>query len=197
LLIGELGWLSVNNTINHQQPQWFNKLWKDLLRYVDEGCIGGIYFEYSDEKYKASGLDQTQLGVVEIVESINSQGQSSTTSNVFIADKVVRKQIIFDAVKQGVLDGVPMNFNMDLFSYLKRDQATIKTTDKPPVVPMTPIGGDDEPSGAVPTSIPSPPSPSGASPKANGKVPNESDRLSIKLVVAFILICVFSLLSLA
>lgn len=129
LLIGEFGWLSINNTANYEHPDWFNKVWKDILDHIDNGCIGGVYFEFSDEKYKMSGPDQTQLGVIALEPYEKDGLNTETDEDFFYADVAIRKEIIFDAVKEGTLNGAPMNFNMDIFKYLGRSPGKIKIDD--------------------------------------------------------------------
>jgi hypothetical protein len=68
--------------------------------------------------------------------------------NILIADVAVKKPIIFDAVARGSLPGgAQMNFNTDVFEYLKRPQATKKTGPRPPMVMPPPTAS------AAPTSF--------------------------------------------
>lgn len=46
------GWHQVNGSETANVDGWFNSMWKHLLEEgVDQGCIGGAFFEYSDEPY--------------------------------------------------------------------------------------------------------------------------------------------------
>ncbi|XP_049849277.1 uncharacterized protein LOC126318325 [Schistocerca gregaria] len=130
LLIGELGWLSVNNSINYEIPNWFNLAYAEVLKNYDNGCIGITFFEYNDEPYKKSGKDQTQLGVVSFVPYVDSTtGKSSaTTVDFFRADIAVKKPIIYNAVAFG--SGVNMNTNV--WNYLGKSPAKIVTQARPP-----------------------------------------------------------------
>lgn len=124
LFIGEIGWLSVNNSANYDNPGWFNKVWKDVVDHMDDGCIGGTYFEYSDELFKKDApIDQTQLGLVSLIPYEKDGKSSAEDEDFFYPDVAVRKDIIFDSVKSGSVDGVPMNFNMDVFKYKNRRPA--------------------------------------------------------------------------
>lgn len=158
LLIGEIGWLSLNNSIHEKQPTWFNKVWKDVLKHNADGCIGGVYFEYSDEKYKQSGIDQTQLGVVEVFPAASPEGLSSLEENVFLPDVVSPKRIIYQAVKNGTLGNESINFNTNVFEYFGRlpDRLIVNQTRAPVVViPRTPPS-EMTPSIGVPETATSP-----------------------------------------
>jgi len=64
--IGEIGWSQVNGTqtANPTNAGWFNLKWRDLIQKGDPGhCIGGAFFEYSDEIY-SKALDQQTMGIV-------------------------------------------------------------------------------------------------------------------------------------
>lgn len=141
LLIGEVGWLSVNNTAHRDNPDWFNKVWKDTLDHVEQGCIGAVYFEFSDEKYKQGGPDQNELGVVSVEPYVLDGKSTETDQDFFYPDIVVKKEIIFDAIKSGTLGGRPMNFNMDIFEYLDRSPSTIGIQDNPPLYGQPPLVG--------------------------------------------------------
>jgi hypothetical protein len=110
------------------------------VKHTDDGCIGGCFFEYSDELYKKNAPpDQIQLGVVELLERFdNDTGKSTLEVDVFIADDVVRKPILFAAVANGTIDGEPMNFNMDVFKYLKRPPETLVVAPSPPPTSLPP-----------------------------------------------------------
>jgi hypothetical protein len=137
-----------NNSINALKPDWFNKIWGDVVKHIDEGCIGGCFFEYSDELYKKNAPpDQIQLGVVELKEAFeDASGKSSLETDVFLADTVTRKPIIFAAVANGTVDGKPMNFNMDIFKFLNRSQEilSIAPTAAKPNAPAGPTSDAEE-----------------------------------------------------
>jgi len=118
LFIGEIGFHSVNNTETDVDPNWFNSIWRDLLRHIDDGCIGGAFFEYSDEPYsKVDPLQQT-MGLVQFTPTVQN-GASSLSPNVWTPDTVVRKQV-FNAVKQGTIDGGAWNMNSNVWELIGR-----------------------------------------------------------------------------
>lgn len=63
LFISEVGWMSATNEINSAIPDWFNQKLADLFNYVDDGCVGYAFFEFSDEATKADPLQKT-MGVI-------------------------------------------------------------------------------------------------------------------------------------
>eukprot|EP01122_Echinamoeba_exundans_P013455 TRINITY_DN5882_c0_g2_i1.p2 TRINITY_DN5882_c0_g2~~TRINITY_DN5882_c0_g2_i1.p2 ORF type:complete len:364 (-),score=74.65 TRINITY_DN5882_c0_g2_i1:1305-2396(-) len=130
VLIGEMGFLSVNDSINAIQPTWFNRLWKDVLDSVPDGGVGGILFEYNDEIYKRNApRDQTHLGVVQFSPAKDPVGGGlSVDENVFVPDLAIEKPIIFAAVRNGTLNGQSVNFNTDTWKYLNRQPASLRQT---------------------------------------------------------------------
>lgn len=125
VFIGELGWHTINNSISYTNPDWFNQIWKDLVGHIDQGCVGGAFFEYSDEQLKPT--EQQTMGLV--TPSVNSSGgMPSTQQYVWNADIVTRKDIIFAAVKGGSYQGVPYNMNASPFDLIGRSQTTLTTS---------------------------------------------------------------------
>lgn len=59
-LLGELGWHQNANAMNIQTPNWWNQLYKSVLSNIDQGLIGSVFFEYSDEPYKTDPLQVRQ-----------------------------------------------------------------------------------------------------------------------------------------
>ncbi len=72
--------------------------------HVDEGTIGTIFFEWSDEPLKEA-MDQRTMGLVRYKEA-GSGRTSSLQPNVWTADTLERKPIVFDAASKGDIDGV-------------------------------------------------------------------------------------------
>jgi hypothetical protein len=61
LLIAELNPVGFSNPpAGASYPTGFAQMWQDFLEHVDQGAIGVVFFEYSDELYKG---DQSRLGV--------------------------------------------------------------------------------------------------------------------------------------
>jgi len=119
VFIAELGWHQLNSETNYAIPNWFNQIWKDLVNHVDEGCIGGCFFEYSDEPNKADPLQQT-MGVVNFTVSISESGVRSDEPDAWNPDTAVKKDFIFESLKSGTVDGVAYNFNTDVFTLIGR-----------------------------------------------------------------------------
>jgi len=45
VFIGEIGWHYLDNA-TAEFPNWFNQNWQDLVNHIDQGCIGGAFFDY-------------------------------------------------------------------------------------------------------------------------------------------------------
>ena len=104
---------------------WFNQIWADLVVHIDEGCIGGVFFEYNDEPYTKADVLQQSMGVVAFEVSYDSYGNSSLQPNMWIPDKVVKKDLIFNAIKSGKHDGKEYNLNGNVFELLGRNQSKL------------------------------------------------------------------------
>ena len=61
VLISEIGWHQLNNTVTQAIPDWSNQIWADLVKHIDQGCIGGVFFEFSDEPYSKVGNNRFVL----------------------------------------------------------------------------------------------------------------------------------------
>jgi hypothetical protein len=98
------------------------------------------FFEFNDERTKVDPLQKT-MGIVAFEENILN-GRSSAEVNVWHPDTLVRKENIFDAIKSGMIDGKPYNFNGDVYSLIGRAQDTL-----PQCVPVP------EPTYPLPTGV--------------------------------------------
>jgi hypothetical protein len=129
IVIGETGSANLNASWTSEHPTWFNEVWQQVLDEDDRGVVGAIYFEYCDEPYSPQTwrrtLGATYLTVV--VDGINN----STEENIFWADDVNEKEILYDSIKQGQLNGTAINYNMDIYSYLQRQPQTTQTNPPP------------------------------------------------------------------
>jgi len=115
-----MGWMSLNNAIDATTPGWFNSLYEDLVGHIDEGCIGGSFFEYQDEIWKSDPLQQS-MGVVSVsANTVN--GQSSLSPNVWLPDIVTPKPVIYGAIQSGVTSNGAYNMNSNVFSLVGRSQ---------------------------------------------------------------------------
>ena len=43
---------------------WFNQIYADLVRNIDNGCVGGAFFEYSDEQEKGDAAERTMVTII-------------------------------------------------------------------------------------------------------------------------------------
>jgi len=124
LFIGEMGWMSLNNAETLANPTWFNQLYQDLLGHIGQGCIGGAFFEYSDEPLKTDALQQT-MGLVEFQVNITN-GLPSTEDYVWSADLALPKSI-YNAVATGSYNGIAYNMNSNVFSLVGVTQTLLGT----------------------------------------------------------------------
>jgi len=121
VFIGEIGWQDADNTIMESIPNWFNQIWLDGINHIDQGCVGGTFFEYSDEPLKAA-LQQT-MGVVSFEASV-VDGVTSTQANAWNPDTAVIKEI-FWYVANGTTGTVAANMNSDVFQIIGRSPLTL------------------------------------------------------------------------
>lgn len=98
-----------------------------MVIHIDQGCIGGVFFEYSDEPYSKVDPLQQDMGVVSFTPSTDSTGKSSLLPDVWTPDNAVEKDIIFASLKNGSYQGVAYNFNTDIFTLLGRSQTTLSS----------------------------------------------------------------------
>jgi hypothetical protein len=142
LLVSEIGWHQLNNTVTHAIPSnsvffppfltafpdWFNQIYKDLVIHIDAGCIGGVFFEYSDEPYTKTDPLQQDMGIVSLSPAKDPSGKLSTQPDVWTPDTVNQKDIIYAALKSGTFDGKAYNFNTDIFTLLGRSKTTLPSS---------------------------------------------------------------------
>jgi len=137
LFISEMGWHQINNSVTEAIPNWFNQQWEDLVNHIDDGCIGGAFFEYSDEIYTKADALQQDMGVVSLSVNVETGGEKSDQQNVFIADIATRKAIIFAALQNGTFLNKTYNFNGDVFTLIGRQQSSLASCIVPPPPPST------------------------------------------------------------
>jgi hypothetical protein len=97
ILIGEVG-MHWNPNITAQVPDWPNQLYYQFGRRITTGCVGLFYYVYSDSIRKSE--DQRYMGFVSFQENVVN-GKSSLSPNSNVADKAVRKPILFQGLKSG------------------------------------------------------------------------------------------------
>lgn len=126
ILIGEAGIANLNSTESSTNPTWFNELWKQTVDLAPLGVVGSVFFEYNDEPNSPTewqrSLGATTFSVA--VDGINN----STQANIFWADTISPKPVVYDSIKNGTLNGVALNYHMNVFTYLGRKPTTINAT---------------------------------------------------------------------
>lgn len=126
ILIGEAGIANLNSTESSIDPTWFNELWKQTVDLSTNGVVGSVFFEYNDEPY--SGTDwQRSLGATTFAVAVDGIN-NSTQQNIFWTDTINEKPIVYEAIKNGTLSGVEVNYNMNVFTYLGRKPVVIHST---------------------------------------------------------------------
>ena len=166
LFISEIGWMSANNEINAAIPDWFNQKLADLFNYVDDGCVGYAFFEFSDEATKADPLQQT-MGVVGYNATIVGS-QSSRDAGVYVADTLYQKAIIYDSVKSGTFNGKNFNMEADTWTLIGRPADVLPAAQCTPVT--TPVTTST--TGSVVSTTGSQPSTTTGSQTSTGNVPS-------------------------
>jgi hypothetical protein len=91
------------------------------------------------------------MGVVAYTPSTDANGKSSLESDVWTPDTLVKKDIIFDALKSGTFEGKAYNFNGDIFTLLGRSQDTLPSQQCVEVVPPSSTSGGSTTSGKTTT----------------------------------------------
>jgi len=131
LLIGEMNPLGYDDPpTGTYLPTGFNEQWWDLLNHVSEGAIGGIFFEWEDELWKAFG-NQSELGLVSPSVACNSTGACSTDPDVWLADTITDSGWLYQSVCCGSYDGGDYNFQTDPFKLLGRSPAQLSSVSQP------------------------------------------------------------------
>ena len=105
-------------------PNWFNQIYKDLILNMDEGTIGGAFFEYSDELYSKTDVLQQTMGIVASNISADNLGKTSEEMNMFIPDAIFKKPIYY-ALLNGSVDGIKYNYNSDVFALMGRNKTVL------------------------------------------------------------------------
>ena len=129
-LIGEMNPVGYQSPPNNSAPSplGFPTLWRDLLKHVSQGAIGGFFFSWNDEAWKEHwDPPQDKLGISHLSIACDATG-CSNQANVWIADAITRKGWEYDAVCCGATsDGTPYNYGTDVFQLLGREPQTLET----------------------------------------------------------------------
>lgn len=120
----------------HLHSDWFNQIYADFIKHYDQGAIGSAFFEWSDEEGKDDPLQKT-MGAIGLVPAVDAQGRRSTQDSVWIADGMVKKDNLYEAIRVGTFQGKQYNWNADPFVLLERapltlDPLTCEYTPPPP-----------------------------------------------------------------
>lgn len=124
IYIGEFGFKGMSNSLLSENPSLFNEKWDKIVSHIDDGCVGGSYFEYNDEPYTQDNPDMRTLGAVYFQSSMEGI-RLSTDKDAFFVDDALKKSIIFDSIKEGSWNDKPINFNTDIFEYIQRERKNI------------------------------------------------------------------------
>lgn len=113
ILLGEFG-AHHQLAENEQQADWVNHQVKAIYDAREDGCIGGVFKEYSDEFNMPDG--DNDMGVVKFTPTAQGN-KDSTQPAVFVPDTVEKKDVIFDALAMGVAGSSveKYNFNTTVF----------------------------------------------------------------------------------
>lgn len=143
LLIGEIG-MHDQPTHNRQHPDWFNQQWKQIVEHMDSGCIGAVFFEFTDEEGK--GGDQAEMGAFSLAPFGGQDiGVSSLDPNVWAPDLLIEKSPVFESIKEGYpgSEFKKYNMNSDVWELVgrKRTQLSgfVPSNDPPPQPPPIPM----------------------------------------------------------
>eukprot|EP01119_Soliformovum_irregulare_P023152 TRINITY_DN804_c0_g1_i1.p1 TRINITY_DN804_c0_g1~~TRINITY_DN804_c0_g1_i1.p1 ORF type:complete len:542 (-),score=116.29 TRINITY_DN804_c0_g1_i1:57-1682(-) len=113
VFIGEIGQHSTDGFVN--QYDWFTRNWKSLMDNIANGAIGGAFFEYSNEMWKAT--NQQQMGVMSVSASANSLSVGGWTPDVLTQRPNSTGAYAFSAVATAL--------NTDVWTYLGRQPYTL------------------------------------------------------------------------
>jgi hypothetical protein len=121
VLIGEFG-MHDQDTQTASRPDWVNQQYKAMVQFMPNGCIGGLFFQWNEETMKPE--NQQTMGLVRFTPTVDSStGKNSTASGVFLADTVNKKDVIFEALQQGLSTS---NFNQ--YCYTNDEYSIISVT---------------------------------------------------------------------
>jgi len=125
MFVGEFGMHQEGDEITQAKPDWFNQQWKSIVDHIDDGTIGGCFFEYSDELNK-DGM-QKNMGAIKFKQATGSDGKTSVDEDSWVLDEIEEKEFLYDSITKG-LDNSSFkayNFNANVFTLLGRKQSTI------------------------------------------------------------------------
>jgi hypothetical protein len=128
LLIGEMGMHQNGDEITQARPDWFNQQWKIVVNRTQDGCVGAVFFEYSDESQKGSTENTMDAHMGALVPKAATQnGKTSTDADAFIPDTMTEKEYVYDSIVSGLPDSDFKDYNMnaDVFQLLGRAAETI------------------------------------------------------------------------
>jgi len=134
-LIGEFG-MHHQDKRTSELPDWVNHQWRDMVDHKQDGCIGGLFFEFNEEPLKP--LDQRDMGLVKFKPAVDPvTGKNSTEPGVFVPDLIEKKPVIYDALKQGLADSnlQKYSFASDVYQLTQTTQATIPVKETRPPMP--------------------------------------------------------------
>lgn len=173
LLLGEFGAHHQEKETQSQQD-WINMQIKAMYTARRDGCIGGLFKEYSDQFLAGDG--DNDMGVVTFSVSTgadNSTGDSQTPGS-FITDTVTKKTTIFTAIQKGLPNSGFTQFSYagDVFQLTGSAQSVIDPT-------TIPIESEKPaPSGTIDPIISGKPKPT----PGKSNEPNESNSVPVNMI---------------
>jgi hypothetical protein len=121
VLIGEFG-MHDQDTQTAARPDWVNQQYKSIVQYINDGSIGGLFFQWNEETMKPE--NQQTMGLIRYTPATDAAtGKDSTKEGVFIPDVLNKKDTVFEALQKG-LD----NSNFKQYSYTNDEYALTKIT---------------------------------------------------------------------
>lgn len=125
IVIGEFGVANMNSTYLTNNPNWFNLVLKETLDSNTLGVSGAFYYEFVDRPY--NGDDWKRSLGASYLETDVSGILNSTQENIFWADKIHPKNIIYDSIRTGSVNIQPINYFTNVWDYFGRSQGKIDT----------------------------------------------------------------------
>lgn len=120
ILIGEAGFASMNASFLDDNQHAFGDMLLNILDMDAYGVVGAVYQSYMDQPYHMNTWMRT-TGIVTPLIAVSGIN-NSTQPDVFWADSVSQKDIIYSAVSSGTSsDAQEVNYKADVFAIMGRD----------------------------------------------------------------------------
>jgi len=96
----------------------FNQIWSNVAANINNGLLGAVYFEHTDEPALGKDFGMFGLQVAKL-----SDGTNSSSPNVFVPDNLTPKQQFYD-VCNGTYNGGQYNMNANMYNLIQRSPYT-------------------------------------------------------------------------